>query len=76
MTPSQNWIKHLAREAIRYLAGSAQSRLRQHEALRDLEERLLTDIGISRDQARHSRLGITASRWPIVSRHRRRKFVG
>jgi uncharacterized protein YjiS (DUF1127 family) len=42
-------------EAGRWLAGPQHSRLRQRAALRDLDDRLLADVGISREEARRGR---------------------
>ena len=51
MIHKQNPFKGLAQESLRYLAGSPLSRLRQREALRNLDDRLLADIGIARRPA-------------------------
>ncbi len=45
----------LLRELVRYIGASPQSRWHQLEALRDLDDRLLRDIGISRAQAMRGR---------------------
>jgi hypothetical protein len=42
-------------EAGRYLAGSPNSRLHQLAALRELDDRLLADVGISRCEAKLAR---------------------
>lgn len=48
-------LSRLVVEAIRYVAASPQSRIRQRAALRALDERLLTDVGITPDEARRGR---------------------
>ena len=42
----------LLREIGRYMSGSPQSRTRQRTALRELNPRLLEDIGLTREEAR------------------------
>lgn len=48
-------IIRLLREAALYIGASPHSRLHQLGALRDLDERLLRDIGICREAARTGR---------------------
>jgi phosphinothricin acetyltransferase len=48
-------IRNFLCEVGRYLVASPHSRLYQVEALRELDDRLLADIGIARSEARHSR---------------------
>ena len=49
MTDRPMTIRKALQEAARYLAASQYSRLRQWEALRQLDDRLLADIGVVRD---------------------------
>ena len=49
MTDRPMTIRKALQEAARYLAASQYSRLRQWEALRQLDDRLLADIGVARD---------------------------
>jgi uncharacterized protein YjiS (DUF1127 family) len=44
-------LRDLWREFVRYLTGSPRSRLRQRAALRELDDRMLRDIGVTREQA-------------------------
>lgn len=50
----------ILKEAIRYLAVSPQSYLRQRQALRALDDRLLADIGITHGEARSGRPDVRA----------------
>jgi uncharacterized protein YjiS (DUF1127 family) len=52
MAPCPGPFYAALREAGRWLAGSQSSRLRQRATLRDLDDRLLADVGISREEAR------------------------
>jgi uncharacterized protein YjiS (DUF1127 family) len=44
----RQWLVELSR----YFVGSSRSRIRQLEALRELDDRLLEDVGVSRGEAR------------------------
>lgn len=46
----RNGFGDIVMEIGRYIGGSPWSRLRQREALRNLDDRLLSDIGLSREQ--------------------------
>ena len=48
-------IKDILQEAARYLTASPHSRLRQLHALRELDDRLLADVGVTRREALCSR---------------------
>jgi uncharacterized protein YjiS (DUF1127 family) len=52
----QGALREAFGEACHYIAGSPHSRLRQLEALRQLDDRLLADIGLTREEARLGRL--------------------
>jgi uncharacterized protein YjiS (DUF1127 family) len=44
-------LRDIWRELVRYLTGSPRSRLRQLAALRELDDRMLRDIGVTREEA-------------------------
>jgi|GEM_PF-3152020 len=50
-------LEGFAAELLRYLTGSPRSRLRQLRRLRDLDDHLLADIGLTRDDVRTARAG-------------------
>ncbi|HZH10214.1 MAG TPA: DUF1127 domain-containing protein [Microvirga sp.] len=62
-------IGGLVREAVLYLAASPDSYLRQRAALRELDDRLLADIGLNRSDIRKMRTGFwTSLRIRLASR--------
>ncbi|MFC7399865.1 GNAT family N-acetyltransferase [Chelatococcus sp. GCM10030263] len=61
-------------EVGRYLAGSPQSRLRQREALRDLDRRLLADIGVTRGKAQVGRRLDLGDAWISATLGSRRRL--
>ncbi len=58
----RHWTLELLIEAVNYAAGSPRSRLRQIAALRELDDRLLDDVGITRRQALAGRPASARSR--------------
>ena len=48
---AHDWLRSFTFECVRLIANSA-DRTRQRRALADLNDRMLSDIGITRDQAR------------------------
>lgn len=69
------WILNVFVEAVRYASGSPLSRRRQLAALRDLDARLLADVGISKGEAAagcsaKARLRVTRDRETLPSARR------
>ena len=57
-------LEGLVSELLKYAAGSPRSRLRQIQMLRDLDDRQLADIGLTRGDARNARAGVFDGRRP------------
>lgn len=70
-------MKDMLLELGRYLGGSPRSRLHQRAALRDLDARLLADIGVTRLEARDGRRhdDSASSVPPGISRHLKKKVM-